>query len=376
MSDPELIDPESHGAANPMRAMGVAVTRVLTVRHRYLGAVALWLFGALSALAFFASVGSGPLDIAPVAMLAIVADALGVPWQFTATEQSELMSVRLPRTFLGVMSGAALAASGAALQGLLRNPLADPALMGVSAGAALAVAGATVLGAGVSTPPSFDALVLPLAAFAGGLFATWLVYRIASREGRTNVAAMLLAGVVVNVVAFAGIGLLVFAGSGPQFRDPRFWLLGSLGGVTGTRLLAVTPLLVGALVALPHLARHLDALLMGEREALYPGFRVKSAKRRIAALAALAAGTSVVLTGVIGFIGLVVPHLVRVMIGPDHRMLLPAVILLGAGSMLMADLAARMVVLPADLPIGVLTACVGGPLLLWLLVRRRFTGGG
>ena len=195
--------------------MSVFVTgtgATLTLRHRYLGAVVLWILGALLALAFFASVGWGPLHIAPMPMLAIFADALGMelPWQFHPREQAVLISVRLPRTFIGALSGAALAVSGAALQGLFRNPLADPALIGVSTGSALAATGAIVLGAGGSTLSSFNALLLPLAAFAGGLLATWLVYGIARREGSTDVATMLLAGVAVNVMACAGIGLLVF----------------------------------------------------------------------------------------------------------------------------------------------------------------------
>lgn len=353
------------------------ISTVLTVRRCYLGALVLWIFGALLAVVFMASMGWGAMDIALMPMLAVFADALGVelPWRFTSTEQAVLMSIRLPRTFLGVLSGAALAVSGAALQGLFRNPLADPALIGVSTGAALAAVSAIVLGAGISTMPAFSALLLPVAAFAGGLLVTWLVYRIASREGRTDVATMLLAGVAVNAMAGAGIGLLVFVSTDQQLRDLNFWLLGSLGGVTGSRILAVTPLLLGALVALPLLARHLNALLLGEREALHLGFHVERTKRLIVGLAALATGASVALTGVIGFIGLVVPHLVRLMIGPDHRTLLPAVILLGASLMLVADLVARTVVLPAELPIGILTSCVGGPFFLWLLVRRRPGGG-
>ncbi len=353
------------------------ISATFTLRRRYLGAVALWILGALLALAFFASVGWGPLHIAPMPMLAIVADALGidVPWQFTLGEQAVFISVRLPRTLIGALSGAALAASGAALQGLFRNPLADPALIGVSTGSALAAAAVVVLGPGGLTLSAFNALLLPLAAFAGGLLATWLVYRIARRDGRTDVATMLLAGVAVNAVACAGIGLLVFAGTEQPLRELSFWLLGSLGGISGPRILAVTPLLVGAVVALPLLARHLNALLLGEREALHLGFHVERTRRLVVALAALATGASVALTGVIGFIGLVVPHLVRLVVGPDHRTLLPAVILLGASSMLLADLAVRTIVLPAELPIGILTGCVGGPFLLWLLIRRRATGG-
>ena len=358
--------------------MSVTVTAMnagLTFRRRYLGALVLWLFGVLLALAFFASVGWGAGDAAP--LLALLAEALGVepPWPSAFGETASPVSVRLPRTLVGVLSGAALAVSGAALQGLFRSPLADPALIGVSTGSALAVVAAMALGAGFSTPPAFHVLVLPGAACAGGLLAAWLVYRVASREGRTDAAAMLLAGVGVNAAAAAGIGLLVFVGAEQPLRQASFWLLGSLGGTDRARLLAAAPVLLGAVAALPLLARHLNALLLGEREALHLGFHVERTKRLIVVLAALATGASVALTGVIGFIGLVAPHLVRAMVGPDHRTLLPAVILLGASSMLLADLAARAIVLPAELPIGILTGCIGGPFLLWLLTRRRGPAG-
>ena len=360
-----------------MNVSAAHFSHLLTFRHRYLGALVLWLFGALLALVFLASVGWGALEIAPLRVLSIFAHGMGVelPWQFTDREQAVLMSIRLPRTLLGIMSGAALAVSGAALQGLFRNPLADPALIGVSTGAALAAVGAIVLGSGVSTLPAVNALLLPVAAFAGGLLATGLVYRIASRAGRTDVATMLLAGVAVNAIASAGIGLLVFVSTEPQLRDLSFWLLGSLGGITRAKALTAAPFILAAVAALPLLARHLNALLLGEREALHLGFHVERTKRLVVALAALATGASVALTGVIGFIGLVVPHLVRLMIGPDHRTLLPAVVLLGASLMLVADLVARTIVLPAELPIGILTSCVGGPFFLWLLVRRRSRGG-
>lgn len=354
------------------------MSTALTFRRRYLGAVVLWLFGVLLAVAFFASLGWGAADIAPLSMLAIFADALGadLPWRFSPGAQAELMSIRLPRTLLGILSGAALAVSGAALQGLFRNPLADPALIGVSTGSALAAAGAIVVGAEVMTPPVFHALVLPGAAFAGGVLAIWLVHRIASGEGRTRTGALLLAGTGLNLVAFAGIGLLVLIGTEQQRGDLSFWMLGSLGGVTQAKVLAAAPFIVAAVVALPLLSRHLNAILLGEREAHHLGFRVEGTKRLIVALAALATGASVAFTGVIGFIGLVVPHLVCALIGPDHRTLLPAVTLLGASVMVVADLVARTIALPAELPIGILTGCVGGPFLLWLLMRRRSTGDG
>jgi len=356
-------------------------TEIMTVamRRQRRGEAVLWAFGGVLALAFLFSVGWGAVAIAPGQVLAILAEPMGLdlPWEFSRREEAVLLAIRLPRACLGILAGGALAVSGAALQGLFRNPLADPALIGVSTGAALAAVGVIVLGAGVAA--SFSSTVgpflLPIAAFSGGLLTTLLVYKIANRDGRTDVATMLLAGVAINAMASAGIGLLVFISTDQQLRDLNFWLLGSLGGVTWAKMLPAAPFIVLAIVALPLLARHLNALLLGDSEALHLGFRVERAKCLIVVLVALATGASVALTGVIGFVGLVVPHLVRLTIGPDHRTLLPASILLGASLMLVADLAARTVVLPAELPIGILTSCVGGPFFLWLLLRRRSLGG-
>ena len=361
--------------------MSTAAAEIMTVamRRQRRGVAVLWAFGGLQVLAFLLSVGWGAVTISPGQVLAIVADTFGLelPWDFSRREEAVLFAIRLPRACLGMLAGAALAVSGASLQGLFRNPLADPALIGVSTGAALAAVGVIVLGSGLadSIVSAVGPFLLPLAAFAGGLLTTLLVYRIANRDDRTDVATMLLAGVAINAIASAGIGLLVFVSTDQQLRDLNFWLLGSLGGITWAKLLPALPFIALAIVALPMLAKHLNALLLGESEALHLGFHVERTKRVIVVLAALATGASVALTGVIGFVGLVVPHLVRLMIGPDHRLLLPASVLLGAGLMLVADLAARSIVLPAELPIGILTACVGGPFFLWLLLHRRSVGG-
>ena len=218
-------------------------------------------------------------------------------------------------------------------------------------------------------------LMLPLAAFAGALLATLLVYRIATRDGRTDVATMLLAGVAVTALAGAGIGFMVFLSDDRELRDLNYWMLGSLGGITWGRLATGAPFVLAGVLLLPFFARPLNALLLGESEAGHLGFHVERTKRFIVVLAALGAGASVALTGVIGFVGLVVPHVVRLLAGPDHRLLLPVSILFGAALMLIADLLARTLVLPAELPIGILTACIGGPFFLWLLLRRRRGGG-
>lgn len=335
----------------------------------------LWALGCLLLIAFLLGVGIGAMDIPFKAALAVLAGQLGInlPWDYSTSEAAVLLAIRLPRAVLAMVAGAALAVSGAALQGLFRNPLADPGLIGVSTGAALAAVSFIVLGASISTvlPAALVPYLLPLAAFGGALLVTFVVYRIARRDGYTDVPTLLLAGVAVNAIAGAGLGLLIFASNDQQLRDLNFWLLGSLAGITWERLLPALPFILVPVLLLPRYARPLNALLLGEEDAGHLGFEVERDKRLIVTLAAFAAGASVALTGVIGFVGLVVPHLVRLTLGPDHRVLLPASILLGAAVMLLADLLARTLVLPAELPIGILTSCVGGPFFLWLLVRGR-----
>ncbi|MGD9538205.1 MAG: FecCD family ABC transporter permease [Alphaproteobacteria bacterium] len=339
---------------------------------------------ALGALAvalvvvFVFAIGHGAVSIEPGRVVAILLERIGLiaASQADATEQAVLLSIRLPRAVLGVLVGAGLAVAGGALQGLFRNPLADPALIGISTGAALFAAVTIVLGglAAAHLPAGLIMHLLPLAAFAGALLTTFVVYRIATREGRTDVATMLLAGVALNAITAAGIGLLIFISSEQQLRDINFWLLGSLGGASWERLMVAGPLMLAPALALPFLARQLNALALGETEAHHLGFDVERVKRITVVLAALAAGAAVALCGVIGFVGLLVPHLLRLVLGPDHRTLLPAAALLGAILLLIADLLARTIVLPAELPIGILTSCIGGPFFLWLLVRRRGFG--
>lgn len=281
--------------------------------------------------------------------------------------------VRLPRVVLAMAVGASLASAGAAIQGLFRNPLADPGLIGVSGGAALAAVGWIVIGAELlaDAPPGLRAWLLPLAAFAGGLAATAAVAWIGrGRGGGADVADILLAGIAVNAIAMAGVGGLVFLSDERELREATFWMMGSLAGATWPAILPSLPFMLLPLLAVPFLARALDALLLGERDAFHLGFRVARTKRLVIAAAALGTGAAVAVSGAIGFVGLAAPHLARLMVGPGHRRLLPAAACLGAILVLVADTAARMLVVPAELPIGVLTAGLGGPLFLHLLARR------
>jgi len=282
-----------------------------------------------------------------------------------------VLMLRLPRVLMAALVGAALATSGAAMQGLFRNPLVEPGLVGISAGAALGAIGMIVLGGGLlaALPALLGSFGVALAAFGGGLAATLLVYLIGRL--RPGMATLLLAGVAVNAVVMAGVGLLTYLATEHQLRDLSFWTLGSLGGTDWVRLAAVAPPMLLPVLLLPRQARALNALLLGEHEAALLGFDPARLRRRLVALVALATGAAVAMCGVIGFVGLLVPHVLRLLWGPDHRLLLPASALAGGALVIAADAAARVAVAPAELPIGVLTALLGGPFFLWLLLRTR-----
>ncbi|MCS3656131.1 FecCD family ABC transporter permease [Salinibacter ruber] len=361
--------PRPSGAASSRRARQRGREwRVLT------GLVAL-LLGAVAA-----GLAVGAVAISPGQVLAILGDKVGLtlPWSYEHRQALVLTAIRLPRVLLGVGVGGGLAVSGAVMQGLFRNPLADPSLIGVSSGAALAavvtiVLGSTLFGAWGDT---LGAVLLPAAAFAGGVGATVVVYRLGTRNGQTSVATMLLAGIAINALAGAGTGLMTFIADDDQLRDLTFWTLGSLGGATWTQLAVVGPCLLGGMIAAPFLARPLNALLLGEGEAYHLGINIERTKKLVVTLAALVVGAAVAVSGVIGFIGLVVPHLLRLAVGPDHRVLIPGSALLGGALLLGADVLARTIVTPAELPIGIVTALVGAPFFLWLLLRDRTRGAG
>ncbi len=348
-----------------------ALTR--TAPHRLRTRAVLVGLGVALGAAVLVGVGVGSVWISPAQVVSVLGRRLGLPEIAAYTEQQALVLefIRLPRVALGVLVGASLAVSGALMQGLFRNPLAEPGLAGVSAGSALAAALWIVLGASLSLPPVLAANALAWAAFGGGLGTTLIVYRLATQGGRTRVTTLLLAGVALSAIAGAFVGLMVFIATDAQLRSLTFWTLGSLGGATWATLAGAAPLLVAPVVAAPWLARGLNALLLGESEAFHVGVRVERVKRVAIVLAALGAGASVAVSGAIGFVGLVVPHLVRLALGPDHRTLLPASALLGATLLIVADVVARTIAAPAELPIGIVTSLVGGPFFLWMLLRER-----
>jgi len=310
---------------------------------------------------------SGPLDIPAADVFRILAGR-EAPEQFSAT----VLDIRLPRVLLALLIGAALAQAGAAMQGIFRNPLAEPGLVGISSGAALAAVAVIVLlePAGVfERVPAH--VVLPVAAFAGGAAATLLVLRLALVDGHTRVATLLLAGLALNAIAGAGIGFFSHVASDTALRSVTFWMFGSLGRASWPEIAVAAPLLVAPLVLIPRDAQALNALLLGEAEAGHLGVDVERLKRRLTLLVVLAAGAAVALAGIIAFVGLLVPHLVRLAFGPDHRGLLVLSALSGALLLSLADTASRLLMAPTELPIGILTALVGGPFFLALLLRRR-----
>jgi iron complex transport system permease protein len=323
----------------------------------------------------FLAVGIGAVEISSAQTLAMVARKIGVelPIAFTAQQDSVLFFIRLPRIVLGLAVGAGLAVSGAVLQSLFRNPLADPALIGVSSGAALAVALTIVLGENLASSQLIvgRSFFLPLASFVGGLTATLFIYRIGKRKDGANVATMLLAGIAVNAFAGAGIGLMTFLATDAQLRNITFWSLGSLGGATWNTLAVVAPLIFIAVFFLVRMARNLNVILLGESEAKHLGINTDRLKWTAICLVALAVGAAVAASGIIGFVGLVVPHLLRLLTGADHRYLLTNSALLGGTLILGADVLARNIIAPAEIPIGIVTAIIGAPFFIWLLLRRN-----
>jgi iron complex transport system permease protein len=283
-----------------------------------------------------------------------------------------LIDLRMPRTLLAIFVGGSLAVAGAMMQGLFRNPLADPGLVGVSSGATLAavtfiVLGNTYLG---GWQQLMGIYALPVAAFGGGLVATVVLVGVASRHGTTTVATLLLAGIAFGALTGAMTGILAYISNDRELRDLTLWSMGSLSGSSWSKTLAIAPFAVILLVALPGLVRALNGMLLGEAEAYHLGIDLESAKRRVVLLTAMAVGGAVAVAGIIGFVGIVVPHFVRMIAGPDHRVLLPASALLGGVLVLVADSFARVVVAPAELPIGIIMAIIGAPVFLHLVLKR------
>lgn len=292
----------------------------------------------------------------------------------SATQQALIVGqIRLPRVLLAAVMGATLGISGAAMQGLFRNPLADPSLIGVTAGASLGAALVIVTGGGLLQ--GYTGLTLVSAgAFAGGVIAVLFVYRLATSPNGTSVATMLLAGIAITALAGATGSLLEFFADNDMLRRISLWKMGGLDGANYPRLLLAALVSFALLVALPRYAQALNALLLGESEARHLGIAVDHVKVALITWVAIGVGTSVALVGTIAFVGLVVPHMIRMLAGPDHRYLMPASALAGALLLVVADTLARVLVAPTELPVGVITTVVGVPFFISLLRKRHHYG--
>ena len=289
----------------------------------------------------------------------------------TSLHTTVLYEIRIPRVILAAFVGASLGLSGASLQGLFRNPLADPGLIGVSAGAALGASIIIVLGSSLFPGFIFGAFILPIAAICGAALVISLLYVFTRGFGYQGITYMLLVGIAVNAFASVGIGILTYISTDSELRGLTFWTMGSFGRASWYLILPAIVVISLSMFWMIPSSRKLDLLQLGEPEAYRLGVDVKKLKYKVIISSAITVGVSVSLSGMIGFVGLVVPHLVRLLGGVNHSYLLPGSALLGAGLMMSADLLSRILVQPAELPVGLITSAIGAPFFLWLIFRIR-----
>lgn len=349
-----------------------ALSRSLGRRHS--PAAVFLVLGIGLIVALLIATGIGAVSVSPLDILGMLAHKilpmLNIDPTWVDTDETIILQLRLPRVVGGMLVGAALATAGVLFQGLLRNPMADPYIIGTSGGAAF--------GATLAMMLPFSAAFLgfglvPVAAFCGGLGAVLLVYNLARVGSRTPVISMLLAGFVVSSVMAALMSLLM-AVSGRlqiQLHSVFSFLMGGISISTWWQIAIIAPLIVGGIVLARFMAFRLNAFALGEEGAAHLGVDVERSKLSILALGSLLTAAAVSISGLVGFVGLVMPHAVRLVLGPDHRLLLPASALVGGIFLVMADLLARSVVAPTELPVGIVTALVGAPFFLYLLRRMR-----
>ncbi|MCC2032929.1 FecCD family ABC transporter permease [Microbacterium allomyrinae] len=320
------------------------------------------------------SLGLGQYALTPEQVIGILLGQLGIDLAGAPTQPTAIgvvMDIRLPRIVLGLLVGVALAVSGVLMQAIFGNPLADAAVVGVSSGAALGAAASLTFGLAM-----FGMWTTPVWAFVGGLVAVFTVYLVSRSGGRTEVVTLLLTGIAVNAIAGAGLAFMTFLGTTATREQIVFWQLGSLNGALWQNIAVITPLIAIGVVIAFAVSRRLDLFALGERTARHLGVRVELLRIVVIVTVALLVCAAVAFAGIIGFVGLVVPHLMRMAIGPAHLPLMVTSALGGALLIALADLVARTAVPMADLPIGMLTALVGGPFFLWLLIRTRRRAGG
>jgi iron complex transport system permease protein len=332
----------------------------------------------LLVLVILIATGTGAMHISPLQVLAIILHKANIhlPVVYEENMEGVLWMIRLPRVVLGVLIGAGLGVAGASLQGLFRNPLADPGLIGISSGASMAAVVMIIIQQSLPVFHSFPLLnfyALNLAAFAGAIVTTLFIFRMARSGGQAVISTMLLAGIAVRALCESVTGLMTYVANNEQLRSITFWSLGSLGGASWQTVMGVTPFILLPLILLPRLAPAINLLALGEREAMHSGVQVSRLKVQLVILATMSVAAGVAVAGIIGFIGLIVPHIVRQFTGPDHRILIPGAALSGAVLLTIADLLCRTIVAPAELPVGIITAVIGAPFFIWLIVKEKKT---
>jgi iron complex transport system permease protein len=336
------------------------------------------LLGGLLIASVIASAGIGANTFTPAQMVRYIGQAFG--W-LPATPADELsrnvfLLLRLPRVLLAGLTGAILGVAGALMQGLFRNPIVEPGLVGTSAGAAFGAALFIVLGGNIlhGLPAYFDLVGEPVLAFVFSFIATMIVYRISASFGKINVFTLLLGGIAIDAICSAGTGFLALIATNPQARDITFWQLGSFTAAAwhGTAIVGIV-FLVCFPWAIRH-GKHLNALMLGEEEAAYLGIDPGRLIMVLLVINTIMVSMATAMVGVVAFIGLVIPHVLRMLKSPDYTFLLPGSALLGAFSMEVIDIVARVIIKPAEMPIGVITALVGAPVFIWILASQQRKG--
>ena len=352
-----------------------------SVIHKAPG-VQLAALGILLLLVMILATGTGALYISSLQVVAILLQKTGIHLPVDCPEHltAVLWTIRLPRVLLAVLIGGGLGIAGASLQGLFRNPLADPALIGVSFGASFTAALLIVLETklyhalqGMQVNSILQSYARNLLTFLGAILTVLIVFRLSVRGGRTIVPVMLLSGIAINALCNAFTGLMTYLADNEQLRNITFWTLGSLGGASWQTVWGVLPFVLIPALMLPRLAPALNVFALGEREAMHSGVKIDKLKTQLIIYATMAVASGVAVAGVIGFIGLVVPHIVRQITGPDHRVLIPAAALAGATLLTLADLISRTIMAPAELPVGIITAIAGAPVFIWLILKEKRT---
>ncbi|CDH34460.1 iron ABC transporter permease [Xenorhabdus bovienii] len=315
---------------------------------------------ALGLLLFLLAISSANMGALPLSFKTLWESSLDDPqWQIW-------LNIRLPRILLAILVGGALAVSGAVMQGLFRNPLADPGLLGISSGAALTVA--TVIVLPFTLPASIALYGHIIAAFVGSLLVSFLIFSL-NKYNHGNLSKLLLAGIAINALCMSFIGVLSYVSNDQQLRQFSIWMMGSLSQIEWPTLIIAASLIIPVCILAFSQSRKLNLLQLGDEEAHYLGINVQRTKYQLLLLSALLIGCAVALSGVIGFIGLVIPHLVRLRFGGDHTWLLPISVLGGACLLLSADTLARTLVSPAEIPVGLITGLIGAPYFLWLILK-------